>query len=82
MQVRLAKENERAVAVDLLVRRWGDPVVVRSRFYPIDACDIFIAGNLEGIAAVSGQTGQLPNWLRSMPLFAIKELDQHFFGRL
>jgi GNAT superfamily N-acetyltransferase len=62
VEVRLAKESERAVAVDLLVRRWGDPVVVRSRFYPIDACvypidacDIFIAGNLEGIAAVSGR---------------------------
>jgi GNAT superfamily N-acetyltransferase len=55
VQVRLAKESERAVAVDLLVRRWGDPVIVRSQFYPIDACDIFIAGDLEGIAAVSGR---------------------------
>jgi GNAT superfamily N-acetyltransferase len=33
----------------------GRSCVVRSQFYPIDACDIFIAGNLEGIAAVSGR---------------------------
>ena len=55
MQVRLAKGSERAVAVDLLVKEWGDPVVVRSQTYPIGACDIFIAGDMEGIAAVSGR---------------------------
>ena len=55
MQVRLAKSSERAVAVDLLVKEWGDPVVVRSQIYPIGACDIFIAGDMEGIAAVSGR---------------------------
>jgi GNAT superfamily N-acetyltransferase len=55
VQVRLADESERAVAVDLLVREWGDPIVVRSQFYPIDECDIYIAGDLEGLAAVSGR---------------------------
>ena len=54
MQVRLADKDEREVAVDLLVRRWGDPIVVRSRIYRIDACDIFVAGDMQGLAAVSG----------------------------
>ena len=44
VEVRLADKSERAVAVDLLVREWGDPIVVRSQFYPIDECDIYIAG--------------------------------------
>jgi hypothetical protein len=35
VQVRLAKSSERAVAVDLLVNEWGDPVVVRSQIYPL-----------------------------------------------
>ena len=55
MQVRLADKSERAVAVDLLVREWGDPIVVRSQFYPIDECDFYVAGDLEGVAAVSGR---------------------------
>ena len=38
--------SERAVAVDLLIREWGDPIVVRSQFYRIDTCDIFIAGDV------------------------------------
>jgi GNAT superfamily N-acetyltransferase len=53
VQVRLADEVERSVAVELLARRWGDPVVVRSQVYPIGACDIFIAGDFAGLAAVS-----------------------------
>ncbi len=55
MHVRLADKSERAVAVALLVSRWGDPIVVRSQFYPIDDCDIYIAGDLAGLAAVSGR---------------------------
>ena len=55
MLVRLADKSERAVAVDLLIREWGDPIVVRSQFYRIDTCDIFIAGDFEGVAAVSGR---------------------------
>ena len=42
MQVRLADKSVRAIAVDLLVREWSDPIVVRSQFYPIDECDIYI----------------------------------------
>src|ERR1700722_8239806 len=53
MYVRMADNGDRAVAVALLVREWGDPIVVRSQVYPIDECDIFIAGEFEGIAAVS-----------------------------
>src|ERR1700693_1653237 len=37
------------------VAGWGDPIVVRSQFYPIDECDIYVAGDLEGLAAVSGR---------------------------
>ncbi len=55
MLVRLAEKSERAAAVDLLIREWGDPVVVRSQFYRIGMCDIFIAGDFEGVAAVSGR---------------------------
>ena len=55
MQVRLAAEGERSIAVELLVRRWGDPIVVRSQVYPIGACDVFIAGDFAGLAAVSGR---------------------------
>ena len=53
MQVRLAAEGERSIAVELLVRRWGDPIVARSQVYPIGACDVFIAGDFAGLAAVS-----------------------------
>jgi GNAT superfamily N-acetyltransferase len=53
MNVRMADNGDRVVAVALLVREWGDPIVVRSQVYPIDTCDIFIAGEFEGIAAVS-----------------------------
>ena len=55
MRVRLADASERPAAVALLVGRWGDPIVVRSQTYAIDACDIFIAGDFEGLAAVSGR---------------------------
>jgi GNAT superfamily N-acetyltransferase len=55
VQVRLAAEGERSIAVELLVRRWGDPIVVRSQVYPIGACDVFIAGDFAGLAAVSGR---------------------------
>ncbi|HEY2616328.1 MAG TPA: GNAT family N-acetyltransferase [Acetobacteraceae bacterium] len=55
MQVRLAEAGERSVAVELLVRQWGDPIVVRSQVYLIGACDLFIAGDFAGLAAVSGR---------------------------
>ena len=32
MLVRLADKGEQAVTVDLLIREWGDPIVVRSQF--------------------------------------------------
>lgn len=32
MLVRLADKSEQAVTVDLLIREWGDPIVVRSQF--------------------------------------------------
>ena len=82
VQVRLAKSSERAVAVDLLVREWGDPVVVRSQIYPIDSCDIFIAGDMEGIAAVSGRDRPIAELVAINAFVAIKELAQHSFDRL
>jgi GNAT superfamily N-acetyltransferase len=71
MQVRLADTGERAVTVDLLVREWGDPIVVRSQVYSIDACDIFVAGDLAGLAAVSGRDRPIAE------LVAINAFIQH-----
>jgi ribosomal protein S18 acetylase RimI-like enzyme len=55
LQVRLADTSERVVAIGLLVKQWGDPIVVRPQFYAIGMCDVFIAGDFEGLAAVSGR---------------------------
>ena len=51
--VRVANGSERAQAADILKRRWGEPIAVRGRTYMFDDCQIFIAGDMEGIAAVS-----------------------------
>jgi ribosomal protein S18 acetylase RimI-like enzyme len=53
MQVRVVTAAEKALAVDILRRRWGEPILVRGRMYMFDACQIFLAGDMEGIAAVS-----------------------------
>ncbi|HEY7578494.1 MAG TPA: GNAT family N-acetyltransferase [Acetobacteraceae bacterium] len=53
MQVRLARAGEREAAVARLAERWGDPVIARSQVFPIDGCEIFIAGDMAGLAAVS-----------------------------
>ena len=51
--VRVATGVEKTQAADILRRRWGEPVVVRGRAYRFDDCQIFLAGRMEGIAAVS-----------------------------
>jgi GNAT superfamily N-acetyltransferase len=53
MQVRVANGAEKAQAVDILKRGWGEPVVARGRVYLFEDCQIFLVGNMEGIAAVS-----------------------------
>jgi GNAT superfamily N-acetyltransferase len=53
--VRAASGAERARAVEMLAEHWGNPIVARSQIYPVEQCDIFIAGDFAGLAAVSGR---------------------------
>jgi ribosomal protein S18 acetylase RimI-like enzyme len=53
VRVRVANGFERTQAVDILRREWGEPIIVRGRTYMFDDCQIFLAGDMEGIAAVS-----------------------------
>ena len=53
MQVRIANGLEKTQAVDILRRRWREPVIARGRTYLFDHCEIFVAGDMQGIAAVS-----------------------------
>jgi ribosomal protein S18 acetylase RimI-like enzyme len=50
--VRLAGTGERQAAIDRLATEWGDPVRVRGETYGFGECEIFIAGDFEGLAAV------------------------------
>ena len=52
-QVRIANGFEKAQAADALRRRWREPIVVRGRSYRFDDCEMFVAGDMAGIAAVS-----------------------------
>lgn len=53
LAVRRAAQNERTQAIERLTAEWGDPVRVRGLAYAFSDCEIFIAGDLEGLAAVS-----------------------------
>src|ERR1700722_13498269 len=53
MEVRVAHDHERTAATQTLIREWGDPIVVRGTSYPIGDCELFVAGAMEGVAAVS-----------------------------
>ena len=53
MRVRIANGFEKTQATDMLRRTWREPVVARGRIYLFDHCEIFLAGDMEGIAAVS-----------------------------
>ena len=53
MKVRIPNEVERVRAADVLRREWGEPVMVRGRIYRFDDCQILVAGEMTGIAAVS-----------------------------
>jgi GNAT superfamily N-acetyltransferase len=52
-EVRLAEGPERVAALGDLTRHWGDPIVVRGEAYPLAECEIFLAGDGAGLAAVS-----------------------------
>ena len=53
MLVRVANGLAKTQAVDILRREWGEPIIVRGRAYMFDDCQVFFAGDMEGIAAVS-----------------------------
>ena len=50
--VRRAEAAEREAAIARLTAEWGDPVRVRGETYGFEDCEIFIAGDFEGLAAV------------------------------
>lgn len=55
MQVRLASGAEREAAIARLVAEWGEPILARGEAYTIGECEIFVAGEMAGLAAVSGR---------------------------
>ena len=52
LAVRLARSREREAAIARLTEEWGDPVRVRREAYAFVECEIFIAGDFGGLAAV------------------------------
>jgi GNAT superfamily N-acetyltransferase len=52
LAIRRARAAEREVAIARLTAEWGDPMRVRGEAYAFDDCEIFIAGDFEGLAAV------------------------------
>jgi GNAT superfamily N-acetyltransferase len=52
LAIRRAEAAEREGAIERLAREWGDPVRVRGEAYTFEDCEIFIAGDIEGLAAV------------------------------
>lgn len=55
MHVRLAIGDERKAARDRLVAEWGEPILARGDAYTIEECELFVAGDMAGLAAVSGR---------------------------
>ena len=49
----VANGFEKTQAANILRREWGEPVIARGRTYMFDDCEIYLAGDMEGIAAVS-----------------------------
>ena len=54
VDVRLVYGHKRALAIARLAEAWGDPVVVRGVAYEFEECEVFMAGDMEGLAAISG----------------------------
>ena len=53
MTVRPAEAGELEIARQRLAGFWGDPILVRGAVYPLADCEVLIAGNFEGLAAIS-----------------------------
>jgi GNAT superfamily N-acetyltransferase len=55
MDVRLALGSELQAAQARLGEEWGDLVIVRGEIYRLSECQILIAGDMDGLAAISGR---------------------------
>jgi GNAT superfamily N-acetyltransferase len=55
MQVRRAEGDERDWALAWLREQWVEPVLGRGQAWPLEACRLWIAGDRQGVAAVSDQ---------------------------
>lgn len=55
MEVRQVYGAERSHAIARLKAEWGAPILVRGATYAFEDCEIWMAGEMEGLAAVSGR---------------------------
>jgi len=55
MDVRLIYGQKRGLALARLEAEWGGPIVARGVTYEFDDCEILMAGEMEGLAAISGR---------------------------
>jgi GNAT superfamily N-acetyltransferase len=55
MDVRLALGKELPAAHARLSEEWGDLIIVRGEVYRFTECRILIAGEMDGLAAISGR---------------------------
>jgi GNAT superfamily N-acetyltransferase len=51
--IRPAEGRELEVARRRLAEGWGDPILVRAAVYRLADCEVLIAGDFEGLAAIS-----------------------------
>jgi GNAT superfamily N-acetyltransferase len=52
MDVRLVYGPERDLAIARLAAEWGAPVLARGEAYAFEECEIWMAGDMQGLAAV------------------------------
>jgi GNAT superfamily N-acetyltransferase len=55
MEVRQVYGAERDQAIARLTDEWGAPILARSESYRFEECEIWIAGEMAGLAAVCGR---------------------------
>jgi GNAT superfamily N-acetyltransferase len=53
MEVRRVYGAERALAITRLIQEWGAPVLAHGAAYDFEDCEIWMAGSMQGLAAVS-----------------------------
>jgi len=53
VQVRVADRRGLDIARRRLAEAWGDPILVRGAAYRLADCDVLIAGDFDGLAAIS-----------------------------